>query len=171
MDDIVVLAPSHWKLRKAVRVVNQTLNGLQLEKHPEKTLSAKSSGGLSFWAITFTQARLPLPKRQLSVSLNVRSSFMSKNRESLAPHPGLARTCNGGVGGSGLGYPRVAGFAHFYLRYCGALAVELARESGLHPTARMLRLASTTPRSRIISSLSVGMAYAEKASPVNLPLC
>jgi hypothetical protein len=34
MDDIVVLAPSRWKLRKAVRVVNQTLDGLQLEKHP-----------------------------------------------------------------------------------------------------------------------------------------
>jgi Retron-type reverse transcriptase len=34
MDDIIVLAPSRWKLRQAVRVVNQTLDGLQLEKHP-----------------------------------------------------------------------------------------------------------------------------------------
>jgi hypothetical protein len=32
MDDIVVLAPGHWKLRQAVRVVNLTLNGLRLEK-------------------------------------------------------------------------------------------------------------------------------------------
>jgi hypothetical protein len=32
MDDIVVLAPRRWKLRRAVRVVNQTPNGLQLEK-------------------------------------------------------------------------------------------------------------------------------------------
>jgi hypothetical protein len=38
MDDIVVLAPSRWKLRRAVRVVNQTLNGLGLEKQPEKTV-------------------------------------------------------------------------------------------------------------------------------------
>jgi RNA-directed DNA polymerase len=37
MDDIIVLAPSRWKLRKAVRIMNQTLNGLRLEKHPEKT--------------------------------------------------------------------------------------------------------------------------------------
>jgi hypothetical protein len=107
MDDIVVLAPSHWKLRKAVRVVNQTLKGLQLEKHPEKTFIDKIERGLSFWAIIFAQAGLQLPKRLLSVSLNVRSSFMSKSRERLAPHPGLARTCNGGIGGSGLGYPRV----------------------------------------------------------------
>jgi hypothetical protein len=28
MDDIIVLAPRRWKLRKAVRVVNQTLDGL-----------------------------------------------------------------------------------------------------------------------------------------------
>jgi hypothetical protein len=33
----------------------------------------------------------------------------------------------------------------------------------------MLRLASTTPRSRIISSLSVGMAYAENAFTGPLP--
>ena len=37
MDDIVVLVPSRWKLRKAARVVNQTLNGLGLQKRPEKT--------------------------------------------------------------------------------------------------------------------------------------
>jgi RNA-directed DNA polymerase len=38
MDDIVVLAPSRWKLRRAARVVNQTLNGLELGKQPEKTV-------------------------------------------------------------------------------------------------------------------------------------
>ena len=40
MDDIVVLAPSRWKLRRAVRGVNQTLNGLGLENIPRKRLSA-----------------------------------------------------------------------------------------------------------------------------------
>ena len=33
MDDVVVLAPSR-KLRRAVRIVNQVLTGLRLEKAP-----------------------------------------------------------------------------------------------------------------------------------------
>ena len=37
MDDILVLAPSRWKLRKAVNKVNQVLAGLGLQKHPDKT--------------------------------------------------------------------------------------------------------------------------------------
>jgi RNA-directed DNA polymerase len=48
MDDIVVLAPSRWKLRKAVRVVNQTLNGLGLEKRPEKTFIGRIEKGFDF---------------------------------------------------------------------------------------------------------------------------
>ena len=37
MDDLLVLAPTRWKLRRAVRTVNQVLDGLDLEKHPDKT--------------------------------------------------------------------------------------------------------------------------------------
>jgi RNA-directed DNA polymerase len=48
MDDIVVLAPSRWKLRKAARVVNQTLNGLGLEKRSEKTFVGRIERGLDF---------------------------------------------------------------------------------------------------------------------------
>ena len=48
MDDIIVLAPSRWKLRQAVRVVNQTLSGLRLEKHPEKTFIGKIEKGFDF---------------------------------------------------------------------------------------------------------------------------
>jgi hypothetical protein len=33
MDDILVLAPTRWKLRKAVRLVNQVLASLRLSKH------------------------------------------------------------------------------------------------------------------------------------------
>jgi hypothetical protein len=37
MDDILVLAPTRWKLRQAVTVVNQVLASLRLHKHPDKT--------------------------------------------------------------------------------------------------------------------------------------
>ncbi len=52
MDDILVLAPTRWKLRRAVRVLNQVLSPLELEKHPEKTFIGKVDKALIFPAIT-----------------------------------------------------------------------------------------------------------------------
>jgi hypothetical protein len=37
MDDWVVLAPTRWKLRKAIKKANQVLEQLIVEKHPDKT--------------------------------------------------------------------------------------------------------------------------------------
>ena len=37
MDDILVLAPTRWRLRKAVKAVNEVLGSLWLLKHPDKT--------------------------------------------------------------------------------------------------------------------------------------
>jgi hypothetical protein len=63
MDDTVMLALSHWKLRKAVRVVNQTLNGLQSEKHPEKTFIGKIERGLEFLGYYFRPGRLTIAQK------------------------------------------------------------------------------------------------------------
>ncbi len=48
MDDIVVLAPSRWKLRRAVKAVNEVLGGLRLEKHPNKTFIGRIEKGFDF---------------------------------------------------------------------------------------------------------------------------
>jgi RNA-directed DNA polymerase len=37
MDDWVVLAPSRWKLRRAARIMQQTLAESKLRTHPDKT--------------------------------------------------------------------------------------------------------------------------------------
>ncbi|MDA8561037.1 reverse transcriptase domain-containing protein [Nitrospinae bacterium] len=37
MDDWIVLSPNRWKLKNAIQIVNQTLNELKVEKHPNKT--------------------------------------------------------------------------------------------------------------------------------------
>jgi hypothetical protein len=37
IDDVLVLATTRWKLRRAIKVVNEVLGGLRLKKHPEKT--------------------------------------------------------------------------------------------------------------------------------------
>ena len=48
MDDWVIIAPSRWKLRKAVRIVNQTLTRQKVEKHPDKTFIGRVEKGFDF---------------------------------------------------------------------------------------------------------------------------
>uniref|UniRef100_UPI003429A7F9 reverse transcriptase domain-containing protein n=1 Tax=Okeania sp. SIO2F4 TaxID=2607790 RepID=UPI003429A7F9 len=37
MDDWVVLAPTRWALRRAIKATNMVMGDLKVEKHPEKT--------------------------------------------------------------------------------------------------------------------------------------
>jgi hypothetical protein len=48
MDDILILAPTRWKLKKAIRVLNKTFNELGLEQHPDKTLIGRTERGFDF---------------------------------------------------------------------------------------------------------------------------
>ncbi len=48
MDDILVLAPMRWSLRRAVSTVNRTLAGLGLDKHPDKTFIGPIARGFDF---------------------------------------------------------------------------------------------------------------------------
>jgi hypothetical protein len=53
MDDILVLAPTRWKLRKAVAVVNRGLDALGLAKHPDKTFIGRTEKGFDFLGYHF----------------------------------------------------------------------------------------------------------------------
>ncbi len=48
MDDILILATTRWKLKKAIRMLNHTFNELKLEKHPDKTLIGRTERGFDF---------------------------------------------------------------------------------------------------------------------------
>jgi len=48
MDDVLILAKTRWKLRKAVAVVNGELDKLKLEKHPDKTFIGRIDKGFDF---------------------------------------------------------------------------------------------------------------------------
>ncbi len=48
MDDILVLAPTRWRLRKAVKAVNELLGSLCLLKHPDKTFVGRTGRGVDF---------------------------------------------------------------------------------------------------------------------------
>ena len=63
MDDWVVLAPTRWKLRKAIQIVNRTLDELKVEQHPDKTYIGRISAGFDFLGYHLTPAGLA-PARQ-----------------------------------------------------------------------------------------------------------
>jgi len=48
MDDMLILAPTRWTLRQAVREVNQVLGALDLEKAPDKTFIGRIEKGFDF---------------------------------------------------------------------------------------------------------------------------
>ena len=60
MDDILVLAPTRWKLRRAVAAVNAVFGMLRMEKHPDKTFIGRIARGFDFLGYHFAADRLAL---------------------------------------------------------------------------------------------------------------
>ncbi len=58
MDDWVILAPTRWKLREAIRLVNRTLAELHVAQHPDKTFIGRISRGFDFLGYAFKPAGL-----------------------------------------------------------------------------------------------------------------
>jgi len=58
MDDWVILAPTRWKLRRAVQVVNETLAQLKVEQHPDKTFIGPTERGFAFLGYQMNAAGL-----------------------------------------------------------------------------------------------------------------
>ena len=55
MDDILVMAKTRWKLRRAIRVVKHGLSQLGLITHPEKTWVGKHEQGFDFLGYQFNR--------------------------------------------------------------------------------------------------------------------
>ena len=54
MDDILIFAPTRWKLRRAVKTLNEIFNTLKLEKHPGKTFVGRIGKGFDFLGYHFS---------------------------------------------------------------------------------------------------------------------
>ena len=65
MDDWVIKAPTRWKLRKAVKVVNQILKELKVEKHLNKTYIGKKQKGFTFLGYFMTPKKIEPDKETL----------------------------------------------------------------------------------------------------------
>ncbi len=64
MDDWVILCPTKWKMRRAVKVMHQTLLTLRLHVHPDKTFIGKVERGFDFLGAQFS----PSPQNQMTLS-------------------------------------------------------------------------------------------------------
>jgi hypothetical protein len=65
MDDILILAPTRWKLREAIRVLNQTFSELRLEKHPDKTFIGRIEEGFDFLGYHFSPEGLSVAEKTI----------------------------------------------------------------------------------------------------------
>jgi RNA-directed DNA polymerase len=65
MDDILILAKTRWKLKKAIKVLNQTFDELKLEKHPDKTTIGRVEKGFDFLGYHISPEGLSLAKKTI----------------------------------------------------------------------------------------------------------
>ncbi len=63
LDDILILAKTRWKLKKAIKVLNQTFDELKLEKHPEKTSIGRIEKGFDFLGYHISPEGLSIAKK------------------------------------------------------------------------------------------------------------
>lgn len=83
MDDILVLASTRWKLRRAVKIVNQQLAALELEKHPDKTFIGRIEKGFDFLGYHFSRAGLSVAETSIAkfVERSTRLYEQSRNAD------------------------------------------------------------------------------------------
>ena len=63
MDDILILTRTRWHNRQAVRRLNQCLNTLRLEKHPDKTFIGRIGKGFDFLGYHFSRKPLEVAQK------------------------------------------------------------------------------------------------------------
>ncbi len=111
MDDVVVLATSRWKLRRAARGLNRVLDSLGLEKHPEKTFIGRVERGFDFLGYRLSPQGLGVAGQTVSAFLERASRLYEHERgeppRGLPPtrgvRPTLARLGRGGRPAARLG--------------------------------------------------------------------
>ena len=63
---LLILASTRWKLKRAIRVLNQTFNELKLVKHPDKTLLGRTERGFDFLGYHFSPKGVSLAKKTIA---------------------------------------------------------------------------------------------------------
>lgn len=81
-DDVVILAETRWKLRRAIKVLNETFAELGVEQHPDKTSIGRVERGFDFLGVHFALQ----DSEEVSESLNQNQNQTNTNKQlSLTP--------------------------------------------------------------------------------------
>jgi hypothetical protein len=72
MDDVIALSTTRWKLRKAIRVVNQHFAKLKFKQHPDKTTIGRIKSGFDFLGYQFG-------KKNNCFKTHIKESYLSTN--------------------------------------------------------------------------------------------
>ncbi len=80
MDDILVLAPTRWTLRYAIKAVNEVLGSLRLEKHPDKTFIGRIERGFDFLGYHFGSDGLTVAKATIEKFINRATRLYEQKR-------------------------------------------------------------------------------------------
>src|ERR1700674_5252950 len=99
MDDILVLAPTPWRLRGAVKTINTMLDALDLEKHSDKTFIGRIERGFDFHGYRFTRAGLSVARKTIDSFLEKASRLYEQECRAALPATALECMSNGGCGG------------------------------------------------------------------------
>jgi RNA-directed DNA polymerase len=105
MDDILILAPTRWQLRGAVKMVNQRLAALGLEKHPDKTFIGRIERGFDFLGYRFSPAGLTLAKKTIANFIEKASRLYEQKRRAVSAAMALERRSAGPLPRIDRGHP------------------------------------------------------------------
>jgi hypothetical protein len=74
-----------WQLRRAVKLVNQTLGALSLEKHPDKTFIGRIERGFDFLGYHFSPEGLSVAKKTIENFIEKASRLYEQKRSAVSP--------------------------------------------------------------------------------------
>ncbi|NEQ66857.1 MAG: hypothetical protein F6K21_15395 [Symploca sp. SIO2D2] len=81
IDDWLILAPTRWKLRRAIKAVNQVMANLLLEKHPDKTFIGRISKGFDFLGYGFSRQGLKVAKKTVERMMAKAAQLYEQNAD------------------------------------------------------------------------------------------
>ena len=72
MDDWIVLAPTRWRLRRAISITNRVLECLKIRQHPDKTFIGRIAATFTFLGFTFSESGI------VSVAIATMAKFVAR---------------------------------------------------------------------------------------------
>ena len=72
MDDWIVLAPTRWRLRRAISITNRVLECLKIRQHRDKTFIGRIAATFTFLGFTFSESGI------VSVAIATMAKFVAR---------------------------------------------------------------------------------------------